>query len=184
MRCLRLATVGFALVVLAGCSSSSSPFGMANLTGETSSLSAADRSFISQAAYSSLAEVELGELAQKQASSAQVREFGGRMVTEHTQMNKDLVALASNKGITPPSSPDSGRQAIGDMLEELSGPDFDRQYIPQQLSDHETTLTLFKGQADRGQDVELRQFAQRYTPVIQRHVETLRRMSTQMVSSN
>jgi putative membrane protein len=182
MRCLRLATAGFALVVLAGCSNS--PFGMANLTGETSSLSAADRSFISQAAYGSLAEVELGELAQKQASSAQVREFGGRMVTEHTQMNQDLTALASNKGITPPSSPDDGRQAIGDMLEELSGPDFDRQYVPQQLSDHETTLTLFRGQSERGQDVELRQFAQRYTPVIQRHVEMLRRMSTQMVSSN
>ena len=108
MRRLRLATVGFALVVLAGCSS---PFGMADLSPETSSLSAADRSFISQAAYGSLAEVELGELAQTQASSQQVREFGGRMVTEHTQMNKDLVALASNKGVTPPSAPDPARQA-------------------------------------------------------------------------
>src|SRR4051794_26137400 len=182
MRCLRLATAGFALVVLAGCSSS--PFGMANLTGETSSLSAADRGFISQAAYSSLAEVDLGELAQKQASNAQVKDFGGRMVTEHTQMNKDLVALASNKGITPPSSPDPGRDAIGDMLEKLSGPEFDRQYIPQQLADHETTLTLFQGEARRGQDVELRQFAERYTPVVQRHVDMLRRMSTQAISSN
>lgn len=181
MRKVRLATVGFALVVLAGCSS---PFGMANLSKESSSLSAADRSFISQAAYGSLAEVELGELAQTQASSQQVREFGGRMVTEHTQMNKDLVALASNKGVTPPTSPDPGRQEIGDMLEQLSGAEFDRQYVPQQLADHEATLGLFQIQSNRGQDVELRQFAQRYTPVIQRHVEMLRRMSTQAVSSN
>ena len=105
MRKVRLATAGFALVVLAGCSS---PFGMANLSKESSSLSAADRSFISQAAYSSLAEVELGELAQTQASRQQVREFGGMMVTEHTQMNKDLVALASDKGVAPPTSPDPG----------------------------------------------------------------------------
>jgi putative membrane protein len=181
MRRLRLATVGFALVVLAGCSS---PFGMADLSPETSSLSAADRSFISQAAYGSLAEVELGELAQTQASSQQVREFGGRMVTEHTQMNKDLVALASNKGVTPPSSPDPARQEIADMLEQLSGTEFDRQYVPQQLADHETTLALFQVQSNRGQDMELKQFAQRYTPVIQRHVEMLRRMSMQAVSSN
>ena len=181
MRRVRLATVGFALVVLAGCSS---PFGMADLSPETSSLSAADRSFISQAAYGSLAEVELGELAQTQASSQQVREFGGRMVTEHTQMNKDLVALASNKGVTPPSAPDPARQEIGDMLEQLSGTEFDRQYVPQQLADHETTLALFQVQSNRGQDVELKQFAQRYTPVIQRHVEMLRRMSMQAVSSN
>jgi putative membrane protein len=181
MRRLRLATVGFALVVLAGCSS---PFNMSALSPETSSLSAADRNFISQAAYGSLAEVELGELAQNQASNAQVKDFGSRMVTDHTQMNKDLIALASNKGVTPPSSPDPGREAIGDMLGELSGPEFDRQYIPQQLADHETTLTLFQGQARRGQDVDLRQFAERYTPVVQRHVEMLRRMSTQMISSN
>jgi putative membrane protein len=181
MRHLRLATAGFALVVLAGCSS---PMGMTNLSKDTSSLSAADRSFISQAAYSSLAEVDLGKLAQTQASSQQVRDFGGRMVTEHTQMNNDLIALASNKGITPPSSTDDGREAIADLLEQLSGSDFDRQYIPQQLADHETTLTLFQGQASRGQDVELRQFAQRYSPVIQRHAEMLRRMSTQAISSN
>jgi putative membrane protein len=181
MRRLRLATAGFALVVLAGCTS---PFNMSDLTQDTSSLSAADRNFISQAPYGSLAEVDLGELAQKQASNAQVKDFGGRMVADHTQMNKDLVALASNKGVTPPSSADPGREAISDMLEQLSGPDFDRQYIPQQLADHETTLTLFQGQARRGQDVELRQFAERYTPVIQRHVEMLRRMSTQMISSN
>jgi putative membrane protein len=181
MRHLRLATAGFALVVLAGCSS---PFNMADLSPETSSLSAADRSFISQAAYGSLAEVELGELAQTQASSQQVRDFGGRMVTEHTQMNNDLIAVASNKGVTPPSSPDPGRQEIADMLEQLSGTEFDRQYVPQQLADHETTLSLFQVQSNRGQDVELRQFAQRYTPVIQRHVEMLRRMSTQTISSN
>jgi putative membrane protein len=182
MRHLRLATAGFALVVLAGCSNN--PFGMANLSKETSSLNAADRSFISQAAYSSLAEVDLGKLAQTQASSQQVREFGGRMVTEHTQMNNDLIAVASSKGITPPTSTDDGREAISDMLEKLSGSDFDRQYIPQQLADHETTLALFQGQANRGQDVQLRQFATRYTPVIQRHVEMLRRMSTQAISSN
>jgi|tagenome__1003787_1003787.scaffolds.fasta_scaffold20843936_2 putative membrane protein len=181
MRCLRLATAGFALVVLAGCSN---PLGMANLSPDTSSLSAADRSFISQAAYGSLAEVDLGKLAQTQASSQQVKEFGGRMVTEHTQMNNDLIALASKKGVTPPSSTDPGREAISDMLEKLSGSEFDRQYIPQQLADHETTLALFQGEANRAQDVDLKQFAQHYTPVVQRHVEMLRRMSTQAISSN
>ena len=147
MRCLRLATAGFALVVLAGCSG---PFNMANLSPDTSSLNAADRNFISQAAYGSLAEVDLGKLAQTQASSQQVRDFGGKMVTEHTQMNNDLIALASNKGITPPSSTDPGREAISDMLEKLSGSEFDRQYIPQQLADHETTLSLFQSTVQPG----------------------------------
>ena len=69
-------------------------------------------------------------------------------------------------------------------LQSLSGAEFDRQYVPQQLADHEATLGLFQIQSNRGQDIELRQFAQRYTPIIQRHVEMLRRMSTQTISSN
>jgi putative membrane protein len=177
----RLGALALTVFVVSGCST---PFGIANLGGETSSLNAADRGFISQAAYSGLAEVELGQLAREKSTNARVTDFGRMMVEEHTQANQDLVNIATSKGITPPTSPDPGRRAVSDMLAELSGPDFDRQYIPQQLADHEVALTLFEGQAERGQDVELRQFARRYQPVIQRHVEMLRRMSNQVVSSN
>jgi len=179
---LRTAAAALALVLVSGCSNA--PFGLSNISQETSSLSAADRNFVSQAAYSSLAEVRLGEIAQERGSSAAVREFGQNMVTEHTQMNQDLINATANKGVTPPTSPDDGREAVADALEQLSGADFDRQYIAQQLADHQTTLTLFQNQAERGQDVELRQFAQRYEPVIERHVAALRRMSTSMISSN
>ncbi|QQP89201.1 DUF4142 domain-containing protein [Skermanella sp. TT6] len=178
---MRFGALALAAFVVSGCST---PFGLSNLGGETSSLSAADRTFISQAAYGSLAEVQLGELAQQQASSPQVREFGRTMVTEHTQMNEDLIRVASAKGVTPPSSPDPGRADVADMLEQLSGQEFDRQYIQQQLIDHQLSETLFENQAENGQDVELRQFARRYEPVIERHVEMLRRMSSQRVSSN
>lgn len=53
----RFGALALAVFVVSGCST---PFGLSNLGGETSSLSAADRTFISQAAYGSLAEVELG----------------------------------------------------------------------------------------------------------------------------
>jgi putative membrane protein len=178
---MRFAAVVGALFIVAGCSS---PFGLSDISQETSTLSAADRNFIAQAAYGSLAEVQLGRLAEQKAGNAAVREFGRMMATEHTRMNEDLIAIASKKGVTPPSSPDEGREAVADTLEQLSGNEFDRQYIPQQLADHEVELTLFENQSERGQDAELKQFAQQYTPVIQRHVNTLRRMSTQMVSMN
>jgi putative membrane protein len=177
---LRTAAAALALVLVSGCSG---PMGLSNFSQETSSLSAADRNFVSQAAYGSLAEIQLGKLAQEKASNAAVREFGRTMVTEHTQMNEDLIKATSDKGVTPPTSTDDGREAVADAMEQLSGAEFDRQYIAEQLADHQTTLTLFENQAERGQDVQLRQFAQRYTPVVKRHVDSLRRMSAPMVSS-
>ena len=92
-------------------------------------------------------------------------------------MNQDLIAIASAKGVTPPSAPDPGRQAVSAQLAELGGTQFDRQYIQQQLADHETTLTLFEGEAASGQDPALRAFAQRYRsePYAQ-HIAMLRQL--------
>ena len=42
-------------------------------------------------------EVRLGELAASNSSSAEVKEFARMMVTDHTQGNKDLKAMAEQK---------------------------------------------------------------------------------------
>jgi putative membrane protein len=172
-----------AAVALLAAAACSSPSGLSETSGPAASLSATDRTFISQAAYGSFGEVALGELAAEQASSPAVRQFGQRMVQDHTRMNEELAAIASQKGVTPPTAPDPGRQAVGAQLAQLQGAAFDRQYIQQQLGDHETTLTLFQGEAETGQDPQLRAFARKYAPVIQEHIAMLRQLETQVVSS-
>jgi putative membrane protein len=173
-----LATAAF--LAIAGCSS---PQGLSDMSGAAASLSATDRTFISQAAYGSLSEVALGQLAMQQASNTEVRAFGQQMVNEHTRMNEDLIAIATSKGVTPPSAPDPGRQAVSAQLAQLEGAEFDRQYTTQQLADHEATLTLLQGEASSGQDPELRSFAERYVPVVEDHVAMLRRLQAQVVAS-
>ena len=177
---LRGALAAAALLAAAACSS---PSGLSDTSGPAASLSATDRTFISQAAYGSLGEVALGEIATEQAGSPAVRNFGQMMVQEHTRMNEELIAIAAEQGVTPPSAPDPGRQAVGAQLGQLEGAAFDRQYIQQQLADHETTLTLFEGQADSGQDPELRAFARKYAPVVEEHIAMLRELQTQVVAA-
>lgn len=50
-------------------------------------LSSADREFVQKAALGGMAEVELGKLAQHQASSEQVKGFGERMVQDYSYAN-------------------------------------------------------------------------------------------------
>jgi putative membrane protein len=78
--------------------------------------SAADRAFASQAADGSFGKVASGELATERAGSPAVREFGRTMVQEHTRMNEELAAVASEKGVTPPTAPDPSRQAVSAQL--------------------------------------------------------------------
>ncbi len=53
-----------------------------------------DSGFVQMAASGGLAEVQLGKVAQQKATNAEVKQFGQRMVTDHTKANKDLAAAA------------------------------------------------------------------------------------------
>src|SRR3982750_2224572 len=45
-----------------------------------------------------MAEIQLGQLASSQASSSEVKSFAQMMVTDHTQANQQLLALAQQLG--------------------------------------------------------------------------------------
>jgi putative membrane protein len=105
------------------------------------------------------------------------------MVADHTQANQELAAIASARGISPPTAADPGRQAVASALGSASGTNFDRQYIQQQIADHEVSMVLFQNEANNSQDPELRAFAQKYAPIVQRHYTMLRSMTGQSMSS-
>src|SRR5436309_176338 len=63
-------------------------------------LSAQDRDFATKAAQGGMAEVEMGNLAQQQGSTDQVKDFGRKLVQDHTKANNDLKDLASRENIT------------------------------------------------------------------------------------
>ena len=180
MHRLRLATAALGLAALSACAS---PMHMADTSGPASSLSATDRMFISEAAYGGLGEVALGELAYRKGSDPSVRDFGQQMVQAHGQANNQLVSISSSKGVTPPTKPDPGRMAVTEMLAKLSGEQFDQEYVAEQLADHEVSLTLYQAEASGGADPDLKAFAQKNVPIIQQHIDMLKRLHVRTMST-
>src|SRR5579872_617760 len=82
-------------------------------------LSKADMNFMKEAAEGGMAEVELGKLAQQNAQSDQVNQFGQRMVTDHSNANQQLTSIASSKGMTLPSQLDKKQEQLQDRLSKL-----------------------------------------------------------------
>jgi putative membrane protein len=70
-------------------------------------LSSDDRKFITEAAHGGMMEVHLGHMAVDKATNPDVKQFAQRMVDDHSRANSELMALASQKGITLPASSDS-----------------------------------------------------------------------------
>jgi putative membrane protein len=132
-------------------------------------LSQVDANFVKEAAMGGMAEVELGRLAQQNAGSDAVKQFGARMVQDHSASINQLTTLASSKGVTPPPQLDPKHAQMRDKLFTMRGAEFDRAYMQGMVEDHDKTVKLFQQQAQRGADQDLKRFADATLPAIEEH---------------
>src|SRR5512133_1725625 len=72
-------------------------------TGEGSSLSAKDKTFMRKAAKGGMMEVAMGKVAEQNGQSDDVKSFGKRMVTDHGKANDELKSIAEKKGVKLPT---------------------------------------------------------------------------------
>jgi putative membrane protein len=133
-------------------------------------LSTSDAAFMTTAARGGLAEVQMGQLAQQNGRSAAVRRFGQQMVSHHGQSNQEMLALAQQKQITPPSTMGAEHQRIYDDLAKLRGSAFDRAYAQAMVRDHQEDLRAYQAEAQNGTDPDVKAFAARYVPILQEHL--------------
>jgi putative membrane protein len=93
-------------------------------------------------------------------------------VDDHTKANDELKKLADAQSIDIPATLDSKHQSRIDKLSKLSGTDFDRAYIKDQLKDHEQDVREFQEEAQGGSDATVKDFAAKTLPTLQEHLAT------------
>jgi putative membrane protein len=136
-----------------------------------------DKKFVKDAALGGLTEVELGKLAAQKGSSDAVKQFGQKLVDDHTKANDELKQIASTENIQVPDTLDSKHQSRVDKLSKLSGPSFDKAYIKDQVKDHEKDVKEFQSEAQGGSDPNVKQFASKTLPVLQQHLSMAKDLS-------
>jgi putative membrane protein len=136
-----------------------------------------DQTFVQKASSGGLAEVRAGQLATERAASAEVKQFGQQMVTDHTKANQELTTLAQAKHLPVATELDQKHQALAEKLATLQGAAFDRAYLAGQVADHAQTVRLFTTEAREGHDAELKAFAAQTLPTLQEHLRMVRALA-------
>lgn len=147
-----------------------------NSTGNMTGMNMGDnptdaRGFMTLAAQSGMAEVEISQIAATKAQNAEVRQFAQRMVNDHTKANNELKQLAQKEGLTLPTEIDAEHRQIRERLSQLSGAEFDREFMNRQVEHHQRDVNLFQNQADNGDDAEVKAFAAKNLPTLRQHLE-------------
>ena len=127
--------------------------------GQSSSLSAKDKTFMKKAAKGGMFEVVMGTLAEQNAQNEDVKSFGKRMVTDHSKANDELKSIASKKGVQLPS-----KEPVGKWTS-------DKAYMDMMVKDHEKDLAEFKEEANSGSDPDVKKFADDTAKMIQEHLD-------------
>jgi len=138
--------------------------------GAVGTLSDADRDFAMKAAQGGMAEVEMGNLAQQQGSAANVKEFGRKLVQDHTKANNDLKDIASRENITLPADMSADERKTLDRLSKLSGAKFDSEFAKESVDDHEKDIKEFEKEAESGQNQSLKSFSSSTLPTLHDHL--------------
>jgi putative membrane protein len=138
----------------------------AGMPGMPMKVTAAD--FVAKASEAGTAEVELGKLASQKGTSPAVREFGQRMVTDHTKANSELEGIATKKSLTPNKMVNAEHKKAMEDLHGKSGKEFDAAYAAQMVKDHNEAVALFTA-ASSLSDPELAGFASKTLPTLRDH---------------
>ncbi len=135
-----------------------------------------DAEFAQRAAEANLAEVKLGNLAEQQGTTQTIKDFGKRMVADHSKAEDTLKAVAATGKITLPTALDARDQAICDRLSKLSGEAFDRTYARDMLRDHRNDVAEFRDEASDGKDAAIKNFASQTLPTLETHLKLAHEM--------
>src|SRR5439155_1632466 len=88
--------------------------------------------------------VESSYAAEKNASESEVKNFGARMVKDHSKANEDLKAIAKEENVEWPAEKAAGKWKS------------DKDYMDAMVKDHEKDLAAFEKEAKDGSDSKVK----------------------------
>ena len=146
---------------------------MQNTSGE---LGRADQQFMMAAAKGGMMEVHMGQMAEKQGQSAEVKKIGMMMVTDHTKANNQLMALATKKGVKLDSKMPK--------MAKMDGANFDQSFLDSMVKDHQKDITAFESEVKNGNDAEVKSFAKKTLPTLKMHLKTVQAAQGKMAKKS
>ena len=122
-------------------------------------------------------DIDAGKLAEARGHGKDVRAFGKQMVTDHSGVNRQAVALVTKLKVTPEDNPTSQSLKAGGeenlkKLKGLKGAAFDKAYVEHEVAYHEQVLdAIDKVLIPNAKNEELKALLVKVRPAFVAHLE-------------
>jgi putative membrane protein len=128
-----------------------------------------DGQFLRRAIADSQLEILLGQVAETNASTAGVQNFGAALVADHTAALAQAQALAASLGISAPNLATS-QQRFVNSFGRLTPTQLDTRFINFAIQSQISDINFFENAALRSRNADVRTFARAQLPVLMQHL--------------
>jgi putative membrane protein len=131
-------------------------------------------------------DIDAGKLAQSKSGNQEVKAFAQRMVTDHTGVNKSATELVTRLKVKPEENPTSTSLKKGGddtlkRLKGLKGTEFDKAYIDNEVTYHQTVLdAIDKTLIPSAKNEELKALLVKVRPAFVAHLEHAKQLQTSL----
>jgi putative membrane protein len=136
-------------------------------------LSSEDKNFILEAADARMMDWAEGNLAVEKGTTSKHRQYGKRLMRDHSRLMEEIKALASAKSIVLSEVISEEKTEDLTKLKACSGETFDRRFRRMIIQDHKRDIDEFM-RASESTDPEIREFAKRHLPTLEQHLQAAR----------
>jgi putative membrane protein len=124
-----------------------------------------------------MAEINEAKLAEKKATSPQVKAFARTMLTDHQAMLAEGKTLAGKLNAQPDTANgdahdlmNSARDELKDLTDKAKGADWDKDFIDKEIDGHQHVLDKLQDAAKNTTDADLRAALEKATGKVQQHL--------------
>ncbi len=126
-------------------------------------------------------EIISSQLALSRSRNPQIRSYARRLIADHRANDRQLRAIITGAGLRlPPARPDAEGQMLLQHLRAVPPREFNQAFIETQVDAHQNAIDLYRTYASRGQQPQLRRFAEQQLPVLREHFQMGQRLDRRL----
>jgi putative membrane protein len=142
----------------------------------------AEQDFMMRATEGHLAEIDMANIALQRSGNNDVRDYANMIQSDHKRALDDLTDLMKDRNVSQPGSVPADVKKDIDVMNGLSGPEMDREFINQMVAEHEKEIGMYQDRAAIVQDMDVKKYAEDFLPKLELHLEKAQRLQSKLFS--
>jgi putative membrane protein len=150
------------------------------LTSSAHAAESTNRRFLEKAIEGNYAEIKMGQLAQQSGQNDDVKKYGQMLADDHSAANQKALEAAKSAGVSVPEGPNAKQTSDYEKMAKTTGPKFDQEFARHMIADHQKDIGEYKKAAKQSDAAG--EYAKAQIPVLQRHLDMARSLSSKRMS--